>query len=43
VLRSFLGTIKVTVNDVTLSMDIDPEKGSADSGDLEIDCKKKRS
>ena len=37
VLRSFMGTIKVTVNDVTLGLDIDPEKGSADSGDLEID------
>lgn len=37
VLRSFLGTLKVTVNDVTVGLDIDPEKGSADSGDLEID------
>jgi hypothetical protein len=37
VLRSFLGTLKVTVNDVTVGLDIDPETGSADSGDLEID------
>lgn len=37
VLRSFVGTLKVTVNDVTLGLDIEPERGSADSGDLEID------
>ena len=27
----------MTVNDVTIGLDIDPERGSADSGDLEID------
>jgi len=37
VLRSFIGVIKVTVGDVTFGLDIDPEKGAADSGDLEID------
>jgi hypothetical protein len=37
VLRSFLGAFKVTTNDVTLALDVDPERGSADSGDLEID------
>jgi len=37
VLRSFIGTLKVTVGDVTFGLDIDPEKGAADSGDLEID------
>ena len=37
VLRSFRGTIKVTGEEVTFGLDIDPEKGSADSGDLEID------
>jgi hypothetical protein len=37
VLRSFLGGLKVTYSDVTVGLDIDPEKGSADSGDLEID------
>jgi len=37
VLRSFVGALKVTVGDVTLGLDIDPEKGAADSGDLEID------
>ena len=37
VLRSFVGALKVTVGDVTLGLDIEPEKGAADSGDLEID------
>jgi len=37
VLRSFLGGLKVTYSDITVGLDIDPEKGSADSGDLEID------
>lgn len=37
VLRSFIGTLKVSVGDVTFGLDIEPEKGSADSGDLEID------
>ncbi len=37
VLRSFIGALKVTVGEVTFGLDIDPEKGAADSGDLEID------
>jgi hypothetical protein len=37
VLRSFIGTFKLTVSDYTIGFDIDPEKGAADSGDLEID------
>ena len=37
VLRSFIGGLKVTVGEVTFGLDIEPEKGSADSGDLEID------
>ncbi len=37
VLRSFIGALKVTYNDITIGLDIDPEQGSADSGDLEID------
>ena len=37
VLRSFLGVLKVTYEDVTVGLDVDPEQGSADSGDLEID------
>ncbi len=37
VLRSFIGVLKVQVGEVTFGLDIDPEKGSADSGDIEID------
>ena len=37
VLRSFIGAIKLTMNDITIGVDIEPEKGTADSGDLEID------
>ena len=37
VMRSFLGAIKLTYNDVSVGLDIDPERGSADSGDLEVD------
>jgi len=37
VLRSFVGALKVTVGPVTFGLDIDPEKGSADSGDLQLD------
>ena len=37
VLRSFVGGLKLKHGDIELGLDIDPEKGSADSGDLEID------
>ncbi|MDR3415263.1 MAG: ATP-binding protein [Nevskia sp.] len=37
VLRSFITAIKLTIGDVDIGLDIDPEKGAADSGDLEID------
>jgi len=37
VLRSFIGAVKLTVHDIPIGIDIDPEEGSADSGDLEID------
>lgn len=37
VLRSFIGTLEVTLGEMTFGLDIDPEKGTADSGDLEID------
>ena len=37
VLRSFIGSLKFTVNEVAIGLDIEPEKGTADSGDLEID------
>ncbi|MGH2771968.1 MAG: ATP-binding protein [Actinomycetota bacterium] len=37
VLSGFVGALKVTVGDFSFSLDIDPEVGAADSGDLEID------
>ncbi|MBS0630142.1 MAG: ATP-binding protein [Verrucomicrobia bacterium] len=37
ILRGFVSGLKVTVNDVTIGLDIEPERGTADSGDLEID------
>jgi hypothetical protein len=37
VLKSFLNGIRVTVSDIELGLSIDPEHGSADSGDLETD------
>jgi hypothetical protein len=37
VLKSFVGAIKVKVGDIDIGIDIEPEKGSADSGDLEVD------
>jgi AAA domain len=37
VLRSFIGAVRVKVADVEIGLDIDPERGAADSGDLEAD------
>jgi hypothetical protein len=37
VLRSFIGSVKVKVGDAEFGLDIDPETGCADSGDLEAD------
>lgn len=37
VLKSFIGAIKIKVGDIDVSLDIDPEPGTADSGDLETD------
>lgn len=37
VLKSFISGIKVAVGDVEFGLDIDPERGAADSGDLEVD------
>ena len=37
VLRSFISGLKITVSDVTIGLDIEPERGAADTGDLEID------
>ena len=37
VLKSFIGAIKVSLGDVEFSIDVEPERGSADSGDLKVD------
>ncbi len=37
VLKSFVGGIKIKVADIEFGLDIEPERGSADSGDLEAD------
>jgi len=37
VLKSFVGSLKVSYKEITLGLDIEPELGSADSGDIEID------
>jgi hypothetical protein len=37
VLRSFMGALSVKIGEISLGLDIEPEHGSADSGDLEID------
>jgi len=37
VLGSFVGALKMSVDHVTFGLDIDPERGAADSGDLELD------
>ncbi len=37
VLKSFFNGVKVAVQDIEFSLDVDPETGTADSGDLEAD------
>jgi len=37
VLKGFMDGVKVSLGDVEFGLDIDPEKGTADSGDLESD------
>ncbi len=37
VLRSFISALQLTFSDITIGLDIEGEKGCADSGDLEID------
>lgn len=37
VLRGFVSSFKVTVDDVSYGLDLEPEKGTADSGDIEAD------
>jgi hypothetical protein len=37
VLKGFMNGLKVSLGDIEVGLDIDPEKGAADSGDLESD------
>ena len=37
VLKSFVGAVKIKVSDIEIGLDIEPERGTADSGDLEAD------
>ncbi len=37
VLKSFLNGVKIKISDIEIGLDIDPETGTADSGDLEVD------
>lgn len=37
VLKSFVGAIKISVGEIDIGLDIEPESGAADSGDLEVD------
>lgn len=37
VLKSFISAVKVKVADVEFGLDIEPERGAADSGDIEVD------
>ena len=37
VLKSFVSAIKVTVGEIDIGIDIEPEQGAADSGDIEVD------
>ncbi|MBX3457211.1 MAG: ATP-binding protein [Candidatus Paracaedibacteraceae bacterium] len=37
VLKSFVSAIKIKLGEVELGLDIDPEKGIADTGDIELD------
>ena len=37
VLKSFVSAVKIKVGDVDIGLDIEPEPGAADSGDLEVD------
>ena len=37
VLKGFMNGVKVTMGDLEIGLDVDPEKGVADSGDLESD------
>lgn len=36
-LKSFISAVKIKVSDVEFGLDIEPERGAADSGDIEVD------
>jgi hypothetical protein len=37
VLKSFIGAVRIKVGDIDIGVDIEPEPGMADSGDIEVD------
>lgn len=37
VLKSFIGGVKIKISEIEFGLDIEPERGTADSGDLEVD------
>lgn len=37
VLKSFIGAVKIKIGEIDIGLDIEPEPGAADSGDLEVD------
>ena len=37
VLKSFVGAINIKIGEIDIGLDIEPESGAADSGDLEVD------
>lgn len=37
VLKSFISAVKVKISEIEIGLDIEPERGTADSGDLEVD------
>ncbi len=37
VLKSFIGAVRIKVGEIDIGVDIDPEQGTADSGDIEVD------
>lgn len=37
VLKSFISAVKIKISEIEIGLDIEPERGTADSGDLEVD------
>ncbi len=37
VLKSFVSAVRIKISDIEIGLDIEPERGAADSGDLEVD------